>query len=232
MTSLANAQPLQVDGQALWLLPELAAWHADSRTLFVADLHLGKSAAFRARGLPVPSGTTEDNLLRLDALVRERSASRIVFLGDLLHSRHAQRDSAIAPLHAWRAAHATLRCVLVRGNHDSHAGDPPPSLAFDIVDEPWPVEGAPALVACHHPQRVATGTALAGHWHPAVTLRGPARDHQRLACFCLVEKVLVLPAFGAFTGSSPQPPPVGSVCYPVGGGRVWPALRIAQDSPR
>ena len=226
MTGLAHAQAIEVDGQSLWLLPERAAWHAASRTLFVADLHLGKSATFRARGLPVPSGTTRDNLHRLGALVREHTAARVVFLGDLLHSRHAQRASLVEPLRAWRDAHPALACVLVRGNHDAHAGDPPASLRFEIVDEPWPVVDAPGLVACHHPQRADHGTVLAGHWHPAVTLRGPARDHQRLACFCLVEKALVLPAFGAFTGSSPQSPPAGSLCYPVGGDRVWPSIRI------
>ena len=221
-----NAQLLQFEGQELWLLPEAAAWHADSRTLFIADLHLGKSATFRARGLPVPSGTTQENLLRLATLVRTHAAERVVFLGDLLHSKHAQRAAAIAPLHAWRAAHPALHCVLVRGNHDSHAGDPPPSLDFEIVDEPWPVEGAPGLVGCHHPQHTAMGIVLAGHWHPAITLRGPARDHQRLACFCRIDRLLVLPAFGAFTGSSPQAPPSGSICYPIGGERVWPGIRI------
>ena len=221
-----DAQPLRIGDHELWLLPESAAWHAASRTLFVADLHLGKSATFRARGLPVPSGTTQENLRRLALLVQTHAARRVVFLGDLLHSKHAQRATAIAPLHAWRAAHADLNCLLVRGNHDSHAGDPPSSLGFEIVDEPWPIEGAAGLIACHHPQRAAAGTVLAGHWHPAVTLRGPARDHQRLACFCLIDGLLVLPAFGAFTGNSPQAPPSGSVCYPVGGGRVWPGLRI------
>jgi DNA ligase-associated metallophosphoesterase len=227
MTTLGLAQSIQLEGQALWLLPERAAWHPASRSLFVADLHLGKSAAFRARGLPVPSGTTQQDLQRLAALVREHAAARIVFLGDLLHSKHAQRAAAIAPVHAWRTAHAALRCVLIRGNHDSHAGDPPPSLGFEIVDEPWPVEGAPGLIGCHHPRHAAAGTVLAGHWHPAITLRGPARDRQRLACFCLIERLLVLPSFGAFTGSSPQSPPVGSVCYPVGGDRVWAGIRIA-----
>ncbi|MCK9689678.1 ligase-associated DNA damage response endonuclease PdeM [Scleromatobacter humisilvae] len=221
-----GAQLLRLDGDELWLLPERAAWHADSRTLFIADLHLGKSATFRARGLPVPSGTTLENLQRLATLVREHAAQRVVFLGDLLHSKHAQRAAAIAPLHAWRAAHAGLRCVLVRGNHESHAGDPPPSLGFEIVDEPWPVDGTAALVGCHHPQRVDVGTVLAGHWHPAITLFGPARDRQRLACFCLIDGLLVLPAFGAFTGSSPHAPPAGSTCYPVGGDRVWPGLRV------
>ena len=221
-----KARDIVVEGQSLSLLPERAALHAASRTLFIADLHLGKSASFRAQGLPVPTGTTHENLERLAALVARQGASRVVFLGDLLHSRHAQRAQAIAPLHAWREAHAALHCVVVRGNHDSHAGDPPPSLGFEIVDEPWAVGGADGLVACHHPQRVAGGTVLAGHWHPAIALRGPARDHERLACFCHLDGLLVLPAFGAFTGSSPQSPPVGSTCYPVGGDRVWPGLRV------
>ena len=221
-----GVQVIHVEGHAIWLLPELAAWHVASRTLFIADLHLGKSAAFRARGLPVPAGTTQDNLDRLSALVRAHGARRVVFLGDLLHSKHAQREAAIAPLHAWRAAHAGLRLVLVRGNHDSHAGDPPPALGFEIVDEPWPVDGVPGLIGCHHPQRVESSSVLAGHRHPAITLFGPARDKQRLACFCRVDGLLVLPAFGAFTGSSPQAPPAGSTCYPVGGGRVWPGIRV------
>ncbi len=221
-----TAQAVTLAGQALALLPERAVLHAASRTLFVADLHLGKSAAFRARGLPVPSGTTRDNLARIAALVDRHAATRLVFLGDLLHSRHAQAAAQVAPLQAWRDAHPALACVLVRGNHDAHAGDPPRSLGFEIVDEPWPVPGAAGLVACHHPQRVDGATVLAGHWHPAVRLRGPGRDQQRLACFCHVDGLLVLPAFGEFTGSSPQAPPPGSTCWPAGGDRVWPGLRI------
>jgi uncharacterized protein len=174
----------------------------------------------------VPAGTTQETLQRLAGLVRMHGAGCIVFLGDLMHSKHAQRAGSIGPLHAWRAAHAALRCVLVRGNHDAHAGDPPSALRFEVVDEPWPVDGAPGLVACHHPQAVAGATVLAGHWHPAVTLRGVARDHQRLACFCHVGRVLVLPAFGEFTGSSPQAPPAGSTCYPVGGDQVWPGVAV------
>ncbi len=226
MTAPAHSQSIEVGGQRLALLPERAAWHAGSRTLFIADLHLGKSASFRARGLPVPAGTTRDNLERLGALVDAHGATRIVFLGDLLHSRHAQQDSVVEPVHAWREAHAALQCVLVRGNHDSHAGDPPMSLRFEVVDEPWPVPGAAGLTACHHPQRVPDGTVMAGHWHPAVTLRGPGRDYLRMPCFCRVDRTLILPAFGAFTGSSPNKPPPGSVCYPVGGGRVLPGFRI------
>ena len=33
------------------------------RALFIADAHFGKDAVFRARGIPVPIGSSADNLL-------------------------------------------------------------------------------------------------------------------------------------------------------------------------
>jgi DNA ligase-associated metallophosphoesterase len=218
------SREIALAGAALRLLPGRAAWHAGARTLFVADVHLGKAASYRALGQPVPSGTTADNLARLDALARAQDAATIVFLGDLLHARAAQQPAVMGPFADWRAAHAQRRCVLVRGNHDSHAGDPPRMLEVEVVDEPWPVDGAPALRACHHPQAIAGTGVLAGHWHPAVTLAGRARDVQRLPCFCRLGDLLVLPSFGAFTGTSPRRPPAGSTCYAVGAGRVWPGV--------
>ena len=52
------------------LLPGRAIFLPQSKTLIVADLHLGKSATFRKRGLPVPEGTTKSDLDRLAALLK------------------------------------------------------------------------------------------------------------------------------------------------------------------
>ncbi|MFA6207430.1 MAG: DEAD/DEAH box helicase, partial [Methylocystis sp.] len=46
------------------LLPQRAVWRVETRTLFIADAHLGKAATFRALGQPAPKGTTRDNLDR------------------------------------------------------------------------------------------------------------------------------------------------------------------------
>ena len=207
-------------GEPVELLPEKALWWPAERMLFIADLHLGKAASFRALGQPVPSGTTQDNLDRLTALIDRHGAQRLVVLGDFLHAAAAQQASVLNPVRHWRARHAELACVLVRGNHDSHAGDPPADLQIDVVDEPWPLG---PFAACHHPQRLVGQWVLAGHLHPTVTLRGPARDRQRLPAFWRSEGLLVLPAFGAFTGGSIRPVPAGTDCFAVGGGRVWPA---------
>lgn len=81
---------LSLAGESVELMAEKALWWPAARTLFIADLHLGKAASFRALGQPVPSGTTQDNLDRLSALIDRHAAARLVFLGDFLHAAAAQ----------------------------------------------------------------------------------------------------------------------------------------------
>lgn len=184
-------------GEAVELRAERAALLVQHRTLLVADVHLGKARAFRQQGVPVPGGTTRETLSRLTALVAASRAEHIVFLGDLLHSRHAQASSALDEFARWRAAHAALSLTLVRGNHDRHAGDPPDALRIARVEEPFALGG---LALCHHPQTTSLGRPrVAGHVHPCYSVVGRS-DRLRLPCFHFSGEVALLPAFGAFTG--------------------------------
>lgn len=214
-------KPLSIDyaGQTVWLLPEHALWWPAQRVLFVADLHLGKAATYRALGQPVPSGTTHENLRRLCQLLQHYQPAQLVFLGDFLHAVQARTASVLQALDSWRASFAKLQCVLVRGNHDSHAGDPPPALQIEVVDEPYLLG---PFAACHHPQTHPTHAVIAGHLHPALRLRGPARDRLRLPCFCFEDRQAILPAFGEFTGGWLVTPQPGLRQYAVGGQAVWP----------
>ncbi|MEI7970145.1 MAG: ligase-associated DNA damage response endonuclease PdeM [Betaproteobacteria bacterium] len=212
--------PVQVAGETLLLMPErVAAWPA-RRTLLVADAHFGKAASFRALGVPVPAGTTEDNLAGLDAAVARAAPERIVFLGDFLHSRLGRAPDTLDALHAWRARHAGVAMVVVRGNHDRHAGDPPPGLGIDVVDEP--LRDSPFLL-CHHPREREGGYVLAGHLHPAIRLRGRGRDRLTLRCFHFAPSLGVLPAFGAFTGRALIEPAAEDRVFVITGAEV---LRI------
>jgi hypothetical protein len=113
---------VEIAGHSLVLSSLRAAFDPALRCLFVADAHFGKDAVFRARGIPVPIGSTADNLMRLDILIAEFEPATLVFLGDLLHAREAHARETLEALHGWRARHAGLRVVLVEGNHDRHAG--------------------------------------------------------------------------------------------------------------
>ena len=188
----------------LSLLAARAVWRASDKTLFVADLHLGKTASFRAAGSAAPSGVSAETLDRLGALVDSCGASRLVALGDFLHARGSMTKRLSATLRDWRAARPCLTCVLVRGNHDRHAGDPDAGSGFACVDAPHEFED---LEGRHHPlDDIAAHRdgpiVLAGHIHPVATMHGPGRDRLTLPCFVVSGRQVVLPAFGEFTGGA------------------------------
>jgi uncharacterized protein len=187
-----------IAGERLMLLPQKALYWPRERALFIADAHFGKAAAFRAAGVPMPRGGTAAQLARLDACVRATGATRVIFLGDFLHSKDARAETTFAQFAAWRRSHAALAITLVRGNHDAHAGDPPAEWNMTCVDE-GSVLGPFCLA--HHPEPDLRGYVLAGHVHPAVRLVGRANDSVRLPCFWFGAYVAVLPAFGEFTGT-------------------------------
>jgi DNA ligase-associated metallophosphoesterase len=188
---------LQAGGARLQLLPQRAVFLPEHGTLLVADAHIGKAVSFRRLGVPVPGGTTTETLARLSACVAATQAQRIVFLGDLLHSARSRAAATWAAVQAWRAAHAHIELTLIRGNHDSHAGDPPPDWRVQCLDGPLQLGG---LALSHHPDPVPGAYVLAGHVHPAAVIGGRANDRLRLPCFHFGPSVGVLPAFGEFTG--------------------------------
>jgi len=219
---------LQVEfgGESLELLAAGAIHWRARRCLIIADAHFGKAATFRARGVPVPQGTTRETLARLEAVLERTQPASLVFLGDLFHAAEAHAPATLAALRAWREARASLDVVLVEGNHDLKAGAPPPYLGIEVRSEPWCVDG---LALCHYPQLVSGTHALAGHLHPAVRISGRAGDSVRLPCFWLREGLAVLPAFGSFTGGASFEREAGDRVVAIAEDRLYevPALRDA-----
>jgi DNA ligase-associated metallophosphoesterase len=215
MDHTLNWPPNSPTRLSLQLMPERAAFHPDSSTLFVADVHLGKAAVFRARGLPVPQGTTTGTLARLSQAIDRCQARHLVVLGDFLHAKESHASGTLAALSYWRQRHPQLHCLVIEGNHDLHAGRVQASFGIQSITGPY-VQGC--LRGVHHPPEPngdqAQGTlTLAGHVHPVVHLRSRT-DRLRLPIFWLHQGVLTLPAFGEFTGGfaiNPAVQPDGEV---------------------
>lgn len=181
----------------LTLLTEGAAFVNSERTLIVADVHLGKSATFRARGVPVPEGDTARDLQRLLKLVRISGAARVVIAGDLFHAPAGVTAELEMDLTEF-LAELGVPVALVAGNHDRWLATFPGSL-----------EGLPhldlgsSIRVIHDPQDAIAGPLhIAGHWHPVVRISDGRRRSLRLPCFLLRGTTLVLPAFGSFTGGA------------------------------
>ena len=217
---------VEIAGERVILLPERVAYWERTRTLLVADPHFGKAAAFRAAGVPVPRGTTTGSLARLDSALATSGARRIVFLGDFLHAREGREAETTRVVGEWRRRHAHIDMLLVRGNHDVRAGDPGPEI--DIACANGPVEETP-FVFTHKPAESDAGYVVCGHLHPAARLTGPGRESTRLPCFWVRPAVMVLPAFGEFTGVAEIDADRSDRVWVVADGVVLPARQPESD---
>jgi DNA ligase-associated metallophosphoesterase len=211
-----SAHAIDLAGERVLLLPQKALYWPARKILVIADIHFGKAASFRAQGVPVPRGTTTQNLEALDALMAAHDTVEIVFLGDFLHARAAHAPATLAAMLAWRQRNSAVRLTLVRGNHDLRAGDPAAALGIEMADEPHTVG---AFSFCHHPDIAGPAYVLAGHVHPVFILSS-RRDSLRLPCFLAGPTRMVLPSFGAFTGGHPVNPNAGEHVYVSSGEAV------------
>jgi DNA ligase-associated metallophosphoesterase len=202
-----------IAGEKLQLLAERAAYWPARKSLLVADFHLGKAATFRSAGIPLPSGTTSENVQRLGRAIDRTGATSVVFLGDFLHARQGRAESTFRRFAQWRESRAGVELTIVRGNHDKKAGDPPEAWRVRCIEAG---ERMGPFVMNHEPGAARGGAyALAGHIHPAVRLSGCGDESLRLPCFWFGARYGVLPAFGAFTGTAEVRPRRGDQVFVI-----------------
>ncbi len=72
------AHNIAILGEELTLLPQRALYWGAAKTLFVADLHLGKPDAFLQAGIPVPTRVTQRDLDRLCDVIHATKVQRLV----------------------------------------------------------------------------------------------------------------------------------------------------------
>ncbi|NJK90917.1 MAG: ligase-associated DNA damage response endonuclease PdeM [Blastochloris sp.] len=189
---------VELRGEEVRLCPERVMFWPREKTLFVADLHLGKAAALRAGGMPLPGGSTLHDLERLDAVLQRCGAERLIVLGDAFHARASLRaEGTMQEILCWRKRREQVEIILVPGNHDRRAGQLPQELDFIICPGPW--RWGPWTLQ-HEPGGVSEGHILCGHLHPGIRLKGFGRQSLSLPCFYSEPEQTVFPAFGSLTG--------------------------------
>ncbi|QTN34058.1 ligase-associated DNA damage response endonuclease PdeM [Akkermansiaceae bacterium] len=196
----------------LKLLPDSALLVLGERThLVAADIHLGKSAAFRANGLPVPEGDTARDLARLAKLIRVHRPDQLVIAGDLFHAPAGANSSLMEEL-ADFTQEIGIPFSLVTGNHDRRIRGLPTSIGTsDHLD-------LCGIRIVHSPEDAVHGMPTAcGHIHPVLRIPDGRKTSLRLPCFHLSGNRLTLPAFGSFTG--------GHIVHPGKGDRFFVSHR-------
>jgi hypothetical protein len=182
---------LRFGGENFQPLPSGALYWPAERALLVADLHLEKLSSFASRGTFLPPYDTGLTLARLAGDLLRTNAETVIALGDSFH-----RDSGAESLlphdrAALMALTASARWIWLAGNHDPapHAlgGECRQYLAFGD------------LLFTHEPRRGEVGL-VAGHLHPAARVYLNGRSVRR-PCFAHDRRLMLLPAYGASTGT-------------------------------
>ena len=86
---------IQLGETNITLTAEGAAYIPTSSSLVIADVHLGKSATFRARGIPVPEGSTFEDLDRINSLIALYNPNSLIIAGDFVHSFEEGERSSV-----------------------------------------------------------------------------------------------------------------------------------------
>ncbi len=192
-TAAVNVAQIALNGERVLLDPRGVMYAPDQGILAVSDLHLEKGSAFARRGMMVPPYDTRQTLLRLAAIVEEYAPGLVISLGDSFHD-----DGGLGRMHedcrALLVAMAAGRdWVWIAGNHDPA---PPQGIPGTAANE----LAIATLVFRHEPQGGLQAGEVAGHLHPSGRIVQRGRSVRR-PCFATDGVRLIMPAFGAYTGT-------------------------------
>ena len=182
-----NSYEIKLAGERLVALATGALWMPGTRTLIVADLHLGKAERIaRREGRLTPPYEARETLSRLSEVVDQLDPAEVICLGDSFDD-----DAAAASLPEEIALGlvrlmAGRSWIWIMGNHD-----PAP---IELGGEHRAAHDQGGLVFRHIAEPGAQGE-VSGHYHPKVWLRGRGRP----AFLCDASRI-ILPAFGTYTG--------------------------------
>ncbi len=163
------------------------------KLLAVSDLHLEKGSAFARRGMLMPPYDTAATLLALHAVIARYEPRIVVSLGDSFHDDWGSERLPAVFRERLLSLMAGRDWFWVAGNHDPK---PPVDLPGTTVQE----LAAGNVRFRHEPSRGAEPGEVAGHLHPCARIVQRAKSVRR-RCFATDGSRMIMPAFGAYTGS-------------------------------
>lgn len=190
---LPSESILAIAGNEAVCDPSGALYFPELAMLVVSDLHLEKGSSFARRGLLMPPYDTASTLLRLQTVIARYLPRIVVSLGDSFHDGQGAARLPLPFRLQLEALMAGRDWLWIAGNHDP---DVPADLPGDCVRE-IAVSG---LTFRHEPARGASQGEIAGHLHPGARIVQRGRSVRR-RCFATDGARLIMPAFGAYTGS-------------------------------
>lgn len=187
------AGAVAVAGECAICDPRGALYFPELRLLAVSDLHLEKGSAFARRRVFLPPYDSAVTLAKLEAVIAHYRPERVISLGDSFDDGEGARQMPDIFRQQLKALMIGRDWYWVAGNHDPEA---PEGLPGETVQE----IAIGGLTFRHEPSAVAGEGEIAGHLHPGARIVRRGQSVRR-PCFASDGRRLIMPAFGAFTGT-------------------------------
>ncbi|MES2882946.1 MAG: ligase-associated DNA damage response endonuclease PdeM [Bacteroidota bacterium] len=199
-----------IHNQKLWLSGQRSIFWEEQKTLILSDLHFGKTGHFRKAGIAVPQNVYKEDLQRLLSLIQYFNPVQLIVVGDFFHSK---ANNEMDWFKKWRNDFASLKIILVKGNHDILKDRWYSETNIEVVQKTLAINS----FAFTHDNCDADADAytFCGHIHPGITLYGAGKQSMRLPCFYFTKKHCILPAFSRFTGTATIKPAAGENVFAI-----------------
>ncbi|MEQ1951829.1 ligase-associated DNA damage response endonuclease PdeM [Mesorhizobium sp. CN2-181] len=161
--------------------------------LAVSDLHLEKGSSAARRGSLLPPYDTAATLALMQSVIDDFRPRIVVSLGDSFHDGEGAARLPEIFRTALSALMAGRDWFWVSGNHDP---DPPTGVGGESVRE----ISLGSVLFRHEPSAGEAAGEIAGHLHPCARIVQRGRSVRR-RCFATDGSRMIMPAFGAYTGS-------------------------------
>ena len=194
MISLAAIPGVEtaIHGVAAVCDPLGALYLPDAGILVVSDLHLEKGAAYARRGMMLPPYDTLATLTVLAAVISRYDPKLVISLGDNFHDRVGSQHLPDAFRTLIVEMARGREWIWINGNHDPDGTIDLPGTCSDELFYA-------GLTFRHEPRDGLQKGEIAGHLHPAATVRRREKSVRR-PCFATDGGRLLMPAFGVMSG--------------------------------
>lgn len=183
---------------------DLCCYLPASKTLVIADLHIGYEESLRKHGVLLPRTQYKNMIRRLEWIFSKVAVERVVLNGDVKHE-----FGTISP-QEWRDvlrlldffAEKKVDVIVVKGNHDPVLS--PVAKKRSIVEHKELQIGNIVIAHGDNIPSLAPIT-LIGHEHPAILLREGATA-EKFKCFAVTKirgrTIIVQPSFNTLTSGT------------------------------
>ncbi|MBT1451197.1 ligase-associated DNA damage response endonuclease PdeM [Glaciecola sp. XM2] len=173
--------------------------------LVFSDLHFEKGSFLTQFAHPLPRFDTKETIHRMMGLVQQYQPKKVICLGDSFHDGNAGKRIERKEIEAINTlVEGVEQWIWILGNHDPDIpeqllGTRNHHLILDgilFVHEPEVLE---QYAHCH--------AQVVGHYHPKTRYR-LVNQYVSGKSFCVGETLLLMPAFGKYTGGLSSDDPV------------------------